>query len=207
MTDYPYMVSNNKISMIFDKIYTAAVPNKFTNEFLKKMGFASSNDRAFTNLLKKLNFVSSDGTPTVIYSDLKDKNIAKTTIANQVRELYSELFTINTNINNASDDEIKGAIARVTGKEEKDVKRIFATFKTLCDYADFSTNNSSNKSDYKENIEIANQNASLEESVFNNKHDEIKANFHYNIQIHLPATTDISVYNAIFKSIKENLFK
>ena len=80
-------------------------------------------------------------------------------------------------------------------------------FKTLCDYADFSTNNSSNKSDYKENIEIANQNASLEESVFNNKHDEIKANFHYNIQIHLPATTDISVYNAIFKSIKENLFK
>ncbi|HET9768488.1 MAG TPA: hypothetical protein VFS60_16695, partial [Thermoanaerobaculia bacterium] len=29
--------------------------------------------------------------------------------------------------------------------------------------------------------------------------------FHYNIQIHLPVTTDISVYNAIFKSLKENL--
>ena len=29
--------------------------------------------------------------------------------------------------------------------------------------------------------------------------------FHYNIQIHLPATTDISVYNAIFKSLKDNL--
>ena len=29
--------------------------------------------------------------------------------------------------------------------------------------------------------------------------------FHYNIQIHLPATNDISVYNAIFKSLKENL--
>ena len=29
--------------------------------------------------------------------------------------------------------------------------------------------------------------------------------FHYNIQIHFPATTDISVYNAIFKSLKDNL--
>lgn len=35
----------------------------------------------------------------------------------------------------------------------------------------------------------------------------ISPDFHYNIQIHLPATTDISVYNAIFKSIRENLFK
>lgn len=33
----------------------------------------------------------------------------------------------------------------------------------------------------------------------------LNTEFHYNIQIHLPATTDISVYNAIFKSIKDNL--
>jgi hypothetical protein len=28
---------------------------------------------------------------------------------------------------------------------------------------------------------------------------------HYNIQIHLPATKDIEVFNAIFKSLKEHL--
>ena len=28
---------------------------------------------------------------------------------------------------------------------------------------------------------------------------------HYDIQIHLPTTTDIAVYNAIFKSLKEHL--
>jgi acetoin utilization deacetylase AcuC-like enzyme len=28
---------------------------------------------------------------------------------------------------------------------------------------------------------------------------------HYNIQIHLPATKDAEVYNAIFKSLKEHL--
>jgi hypothetical protein len=30
---------------------------------------------------------------------------------------------------------------------------------------------------------------------------------HYNIQIHLPATKDVEVYNAIFKSLKEHLFE
>lgn len=201
MQDYPYMISNNKISMIFDKIMTAAIPNKFTNEFLKKMGFASSNDRAFTNLLKKLNFVSSDGTPNPIYSDLKDKNLARKTIANQVKELYSELFNINTSINDATDDEIKGAISRVTGKEEKDVKRIFSTFKALCDYADFSQR--VNQKTVEEKVE---KNINTDNNSTNDIED-FKANFHYNIQIHLPATTDISVYNAIFKSIRENLFK
>lgn len=29
--------------------------------------------------------------------------------------------------------------------------------------------------------------------------------FSYNIQIHLPATTEIAVYNAIFKSLKDHL--
>lgn len=30
---------------------------------------------------------------------------------------------------------------------------------------------------------------------------------HYNIQIHLPATKDVEVYNAIFKSLREHLFE
>jgi hypothetical protein len=35
--------------------------------------------------------------------------------------------------------------------------------------------------------------------------NERELKFHYNIQIHLPATSDVGVYNAIFKSLKENL--
>lgn len=41
MVTYQYMVSNNKIAQIFDKIKTAAQPSKFTSEFLKNIGFTS----------------------------------------------------------------------------------------------------------------------------------------------------------------------
>jgi hypothetical protein len=30
---------------------------------------------------------------------------------------------------------------------------------------------------------------------------------HYNIQIHLPATKDVEVYNAIFKSLRDHLYE
>jgi hypothetical protein len=31
--------------------------------------------------------------------------------------------------------------------------------------------------------------------------------FHYNIEIHLPATKDVEVFNAIFKSLREHLLE
>jgi hypothetical protein len=35
----------------------------------------------------------------------------------------------------------------------------------------------------------------------------IAPGLHYNIQIHLPASKDIEVYNSIFKALKEHLFE
>lgn len=200
MISYHYMTSNNKIAQIFDKIKTAAQPSKFTYEVLKNMGFTSSNDRGFINVLKNLQFLNSDGVPSTYYSELRDSNRAKKIIARQIKEYYKDLFSINVNMNSASDEEIKGAISRVTGKEEKDVKRMYATFKALCQYADFSNIEDEVKSNDLEQVNY-DKHSSESESI------SISPDFHYNIQIHLPATTDISVYNAIFKSIRENLFK
>lgn len=70
--DYPYMVSNNKIKPIIDSIHNAAKPAKFSHEFLKQIGFNSSNDRAVIPLFKRLGFLSESGAPTNYYDDLKD---------------------------------------------------------------------------------------------------------------------------------------
>ena len=43
-----------------------------------------------------------------------------------------------------------------------------------------------------------------EEQPASIKH-KTQASLHYNIQIHLPATKDADVYNAIFKSLKEHI--
>lgn len=197
MTDYPYMISNNKITPIIEKIQQAARPQKFTIEVLRSLGFTSTNDRAFIPLAKKLGFLADDGTPTALYDQLKDKTTTKTVLATQIKSLYAELYAINVEIHKSPEGEIKGAISRVTGKDEDGVNRIYNTFKALCNNANFNNDTPAEeplKDDNSDDIISNNFNVPLN-----------TPQFHYNIQIHLPATTDISVYNAIFKSLKENL--
>lgn len=197
MTDYPYMMSNNKITPILEKIQQAARPQKFTNEVLRSLGFTSTNDRAFIPLAKKLGFLSDDGTPTPLYDQLKDKTTSRQIFATQIKSLYSELFAINVEIHKASENEIKGAISRVTGKDENGVNRVYNTFKALCNNADFENATIIEQPPQDGTPEV---NAKTETTI-----PLLSSQFHYNIQIHLPATTDISVYNAIFKSLKDNL--
>jgi hypothetical protein len=193
------MMANNKISQIIDKIQTAARPPKFTQEILKNIGFTSTNDRAVIPLFKKLGFLNDDGIPTQYYDQLRDKTTSRFIMASRIRDLYSELFAINTSIFNDDEANVKGAISRVTGKDDTGVTRILNTFRALCNVADFTSSVPVKETTIQEINEIQ----SIEPPIHV---PHIKTpTFHYNIQIHLPATTDISVYNAIFKSLKENL--
>ncbi len=200
--DYPYMISNNKISQIIDAIHSAAKPPKFSHEVLKQLGFSSSNDRAVIPLFKRLGFLSDNGAPTAYYDDLKDKTKRAAALGNRIKDLYSDLYAINTKIHEAGEDEIKGAISRVTGKDATAVARYYATFKTLCSLATFDAIQKPSKT-AEEPAKKDSEETPVKETLGNA--NQLQAGFHYNIQIHLPATTDISVYNAIFKSLKDNL--
>lgn len=202
--DYPYMVSNNKIKPIIEAIHNAAKPPKFSHEFLKQIGFSSSNDRAVIPLFKRLGFLTDSGVPTTYYDDLKDTTKRWSALGARIKDLYADLYAINTKIHSANEDEAKGAISRVTGKDAKAVGRYYATFKTLCDMAKFDNVAKASTIHKKEDE------PSQKDIPVNGQGDSPvvaggQPGFHYNIQIHLPATTDISVYNAIFKSLKENL--
>lgn len=197
MTDYPYMLSNNKIAPIIAKIQQAARPAKFTQEVLKNLGFTSTNDRAFIPLFKKLGFLMDDGTPSALYDQLKDTTSTGTILGVQIKSLYADLYAINTEIHKAPEAEIKGAISRVTGKDSDGVGRIYNTFKALCNVATF---------DVVQTPAVAEEKEETPQIAVTPPVAAPRANeFHYNIQIHLPATNDISVYNAIFKSLKDNL--
>lgn len=193
--DYPYM-----IGPILQKAEQAEKPSRFTNEFLKKLSFSSSNDRAIIPLLKRLGFLNESGAPTEHYDDLKDKARRPYVLGERIKALYADLYSINTNIHDAPDEEIKGAIARVTGKDATSVNRFFSTLKTLIGLAKFTPQPQKKKEEDKPFQETSKPDTSATKN-----HQPSHPSFHYNIQVHLPATTDIGVYNAIFKSLKDNL--
>ncbi len=203
MTDtYPYVISNNRLPAFFQKAKAAARPIKYTNEFLKQMGFGSSNDRAIIPLLKKLGFLTEAATPTDSYDRLKDASQHQYVMGERVIDLYKDLFATDQEIHKASEVEIKGAFSRITGKDEATVGRYYNTFKALVGLSKFgdSPQPKEIKTDFKESEEGIRKEKPLVVSG-------LPAEFHYNIQIHLPATTDVSVYNSIFKSIRDNLLE
>jgi hypothetical protein len=199
MDAYPYMLSNNKIDGIFSKIRSAAKPVKFTYEFLKQLGFPSSNDRAIIPLLKRLGFLTEDGVPTGYYDRLRDVTDWQFVLGERMIDLYKDLFNVNTEIHKSDDAEIKGAITRITGKDEASVSRYATTFKVISSLAKFGTSPR-----VKEKIEKKDDSPSepVPKPISENSP---KVELCQNIQIHLPATTDIGVYNCIFKSIRDNL--
>ena len=207
---YPYTIANKQIEPMLTRIRTAARPERLNRELLNAWGFTASNDRAIVSVLKGLGFVAEGGTPTDAYDRLRDPSDWKYVLGERMRVLYSDLFSIDPDIHTQPDAEIKSAILRLTGKDEETSRRYFLTFKTLAGLATFGAKANSKRSD---DTRAAPANPTSQQvppsTVVLPAHPEEskrrKSEYHYNIQIHLPVTADISVYNAIFKSLKDNL--
>ena len=210
---YPYTISNNKIAPVFTRIQTAAKPDKVSQALLAQWGFTASNDRAMLRVLRDLRFTNENGAPTAAYDALRDHVNWKYTLADQIRICYADLYAIDPNFQALSEAEIKSTMMRITGKDEETAKRYLSTFKTLASLANFAPRPGSKSSAAEEkpagNVLKQQPDApphlaqTLAPAVVD--HSKRKSEYHYNIQIHLPVTSDISVYNAIFKSLKENL--
>ena len=202
---YPYIISNNKLGPVLAKIRSAAKPDRLSQKLLKNWGFTASNDRAIITVLKDLGFLNESGAPTEYYDLLRDPNEWAFILGQRVRDLYSDLYATDTNIHNATDNEIRGTISRVTGKDDKSVGRYLGTFKALAALSKFEPrpNRAERKAKTEEDGEDKVKTPPRGRTTDTPEQRDV--DFHYNIQIHLPATTDISVYNAIFKSLRENL--
>ncbi len=204
-----YVTGTGNLIRFLEAIQNAGVPNRVTFEFLKTLSLKSSNDRAIIGVMKAIGFLDANGVPTDLYKRYRNKTQGGRVLANALRQAYSDLFLANTRAHELSADKVRGIIAAKSDKGERVVKEIAATFKALCKVADFSGAEADDESREAAEAAAPEGTAAAGDSEDGNE-PPVRApirgtTFHYNIQIHLPTTTDISVYNAIFKSLREQL--
>jgi len=196
--------NTGSLAKMLESIKTAGVPERVTVEFLKTLGFKSSNDRPIISILKGIGFLDVNGKPTEQYKAYRSHDGART-LASAVRNAYADIFLANTKAQSLPLDKLKGIIASKTSKGEASVERIARTFQVLAKAADWSaptvTSQGSAEPGQKEQGVPIDTPPSDDSSMLRGK----TPSFHYNLEIHLPTTTDITVYNAIFKSLKDNL--
>lgn len=205
-----YLVSTKNFDAIMNSILAARAPERFTNKFLEDLGFKSSNDRLIMGVLKGLGFLNETGEPTQRYYDFLDQTQSKQILAQGIQEAYEDLFNLRRDAQNMPQEEVKNKLKTLTQgqKGEKVVELMAKTFKTLCDYAEWNVTETVvkkkepelNFGDVPEANPVPSTNVVLPMETSKNT-----LGLCYNIQIHLPETTNMAVYDAIFQSIKKYL--
>ncbi|HEY3294136.1 MAG TPA: DUF5343 domain-containing protein [bacterium] len=200
----PYTTNAGTLLKMLEKIQTAAVPMKFTTEFLENtLLMKGGTARGLMPFLKKIGLLKGDGTPTELYSRFRNPSSSGHALGEAMRRAYPQVFNINEKAHQLGDEDLRGIIMQITGleKDNRIVGAIHTTFKTLRSKASFSN----------EPLPPASSNGSqsIQPSVLNGHEEEsgqeLPLNFSYTITLNLPATSDINVFNAIFKSLKEHL--
>lgn len=201
-TDVPYMPSVKNLNAILDKIQNAGVPEAFGQDFLRDLGFTSSNDRSVIKLLKYIGFLDAAGKPQNAYREFTNQTKAKHVLADRLRSAYDDLYLSDKNAHSKTAEELKGWFKSKTGSGDAVATKIATTFKSLAAYADFS----------KAADKPSPAASPPAPEVPANPIDPPKAaggnldlGLVYRLEIHLPETQNVETYRAIFRALREEL--
>ena len=209
----PYVLATSRIGSTLEQIIKASVPDRFTQDFLTtKLGIKGGSGMAMLPFLKKIGFVGSDGIPTEIYKDFRIESTRGSAMARAVIEGYALLSQMNEYFYDLSDKELRDLVVRATGaqSDSRIVAAVVNTIKSLKEYAAFDSDTiESTKDEVFKPSTIATDEVKIDPDIKKSGQQKMSLNnlkLGYTINLNLPATSDIAVYNAIFKSLKDNIF-
>lgn len=211
----PYVSSTGLLQELLKKIQEAPPPPRFSGDYLfSNLKFKKSGSTIpFVPFLKRLGFISSDGTPTEIYKKFRnpDKKVSGQAMAQAFRIAYADLYSRNEYWYKLQNSELKNFLIEVLEVEAKNsaLGILLRTIETLKPYANFDDQIEEGTDYETETSEIKiTKESETHEKTDRRRHSDIDGiNLSYTINLNLPETSDIKVFDAIFKSLKENLLK
>jgi len=215
MSNLPYVVSPGNVPKALEAIIAAATPEKVSQNFVKTiLKIPGGSGDQMASFLKKIGFADSGGSPTEIYKKFRNGSERGWAAAESLRVGYAPLYRKNEFLHELSDKDLRGLILEETGlpTDSNVPGYILSCIKSLKKYADFGASvvtdeDSSPSPGPGSYIPTPQQISGAVHSQTPHRTETIGLSVGYNINLNLPATTDIAVFNAIFKSLKDNLLR
>ena len=209
----PYVVQVGTLKKAFDKIKAASTPDLFNADYLgDTLGMKGGNARAIIPFLKKAGFLSANGAPTDLYRQFRNPAASRQAMREALQKAYAALFAKNENVHKLTDPDLKGLVLEATGldSDSRVVSAVTSTFKLLKSLASFDGTPTPNAA-----LAVTEPPSQVTPptSTPPQPHEPpaaevpIGMNLSYTINLNLPSTPDINVFNAIFRSLRENLLK
>jgi len=201
----PYINAYGNITKALERIKTASTPDRFTQDFLStKLALKGGSAKPIIPFLKRTGFLNGDGTPTELYKKFRNDALRPAAAAAAVRNGYKALYEINEYAHDLSDKDLKGIVVQATGlgATSPTVRSIVGSFKALRSFADFDAKKTTEEVGESGEEEVHEADSREQKP---RKPGSVDLKLGYTINLNLPATSDIAVFNAIFKSLKEHL--
>jgi hypothetical protein len=200
-TSVPYLNAHGNITKVLERIKSAQVPPRFSQDFLETtLSLSGGSARPLIPYLKRIGFLGTDGSPTELYRRFRNDSQSGAAAAEALKIGYNALYQVNEYLHDATDAQLKGIVVQVTGSEpdSSTVGGIIGSFKALKAFANFETGQPPIVPPVDGSTVIR------EPSIIREDHGA-GLKLGYTINLNLPATSDIAVFDAIFKSLRENL--
>lgn len=200
----PYSTVPSAFKKALDGIIAAERPEKFSSDFMSTiLKVSGGSARPVPPMLKKMNFLSSEGSPTDLYSKFKSDSARGQAALDGLRNAYGELFKRNEFIHRADEAAVKDLIVEITGLKKTDriIGMILQSFEAIRSFAD----KSSSPTGDRDHVSSSNDDEHDPPPPRHSDSRHSKVGLAYNINIILPDTENIAVFNAIFKSLRENI--
>ena len=199
MAKYIYLVNPAKIKSFLAKIQSIGIPAKLTIKEIEGLGFKSKNDRQLLTMMKALDFVSADGTPTEKWKNYRDKKKAGHVLAEGIRKHYAELFKTYPNAHLESNQTIKDFFRAKTTLGDQPRKYMLTTFNSLKELAEF-------KAEKPPEEEPAIQKDKIEPEIPGEEAPSIPPppSIHIDLQIHISPEAKPEQIDKIFESIAKH---
>jgi hypothetical protein len=204
----PYLASPGSIKTALEKISLAATPERVTTDFVQtKLGIKGGTGGALLPFLKKIGLVGSDGAPTDLYKQYRNKTTSAEAIAKAIKIGYKQLSAKNEYFYDLNDKDLQSLITEVTGEEAGSsvVKLALSTLRILKQHASFEPQSEEKQEGKAVSSNLIKHSADTSQISSSGQQGGIGLNLSYTINLNLPATSDQAVFNAIFRSLKEYL--
>lgn len=198
-----YTTVPGRLQDLLKKIRETGVPRKVTYDWLKSLGYKSSNDRTLVPVLKQIGFIDASGTPTPAWKQYRGAD-HKAVLGRALKQGYGPLYRTYPDAHERAATELSHVFSTQTDSGKQAIDKTVSTFKNLASQAEFSEADDVNPLGVEPPVEVDSQ---LEEvSMIPSR--RLMSNgltLNINVQLTLPETSDEAVFSAFFKAMKEQL--
>jgi hypothetical protein len=196
--NFSYTFTPSRFKDMLQAMIGAERPPTFNRDFIETvLNIKGGTVSGFPPLLKRLGFLGPDNSPAELYGQFQADSSRPAAALAGLRNGFAELFKRNAHVHRADDAKIKDYLVQITGRKKDDqvVTAILGTFNAVRSFV--------GEGEVSEEGKPEPPDKQLQDQVNDISRPNLGLSYHINIV--LPETKDVAVFNAIFQSLKQNL--